>query len=285
MALTKVVFWDVQHGHATYVRSPNGRHVVVDLGIGSYSGSSTFSPLLHLRDQEGVDRLDYVVITHPHLDHIDDILNFDALNPRALQRPKHLTGEEILEGVREQDMQKFFKYLAIDDRYNSPVAGANDPKNPDNYGGLVIRTFVPRNCGRSNLNNHSVVAVFEDSGLRVVVPGDNEPCSLTELMEDPQFVAAVKDSDVLLAPHHGRESGYYSDFVNLVNPRLAVVSDGRAQGTDASSKYSKASRGWKVHHRKGGSSNRSCLTTRSDGDIVVNFGRGESGTVLQVVID
>ena len=85
---TKVVFWDVQHGHATYIKSPNDRHIVVDLGIGDYSEkNSCFSPLQHIRYEYGVTQLNYVIITHPHLDHIDDILNFDALSPQILLRP------------------------------------------------------------------------------------------------------------------------------------------------------------------------------------------------------
>jgi len=43
-------FWDVQHGHATYVNSPNDRHIVIDLGTGSYQDfNEEFSPLIHLK--------------------------------------------------------------------------------------------------------------------------------------------------------------------------------------------------------------------------------------------
>lgn len=93
----EMVFWDVQHGHATYIKTPNNRHIVIDLGTGDYSGGNTaFSPLMHLKNNYSVDQLDYVVITHPHLDHIDDILNFDLLNPKVLSRPKELTNEEVM---------------------------------------------------------------------------------------------------------------------------------------------------------------------------------------------
>lgn len=45
----EMVFWDVQHGHATYLKTPNGRHIVIDLGIGSWDDNNQiFSPLLHL---------------------------------------------------------------------------------------------------------------------------------------------------------------------------------------------------------------------------------------------
>jgi beta-lactamase superfamily II metal-dependent hydrolase len=88
--MLKVVVWDVQHGHATYIRTPNGKHIVIDLGIGSYERSSAdFSPLLHLKKEWRVNQLDSVIITHPHRDHIDDIFNFDKLTPKTLSRPKH----------------------------------------------------------------------------------------------------------------------------------------------------------------------------------------------------
>ncbi len=44
-----IVFWDVKHGHATYIKTPNGKSIVIDLGRGSYSKKSLkFSPLTHL---------------------------------------------------------------------------------------------------------------------------------------------------------------------------------------------------------------------------------------------
>jgi len=61
--MLEFVIWDVQHGHSTYVDTPNGRHMVIDLGIGSYGRNAVFSPLLHLKNKYGVPRLDYVVIT------------------------------------------------------------------------------------------------------------------------------------------------------------------------------------------------------------------------------
>ena len=45
-----IVFWDVDHGHATYLKTPNGRHIVIDLGTGSFGPQKTFSPLTHLKN-------------------------------------------------------------------------------------------------------------------------------------------------------------------------------------------------------------------------------------------
>jgi beta-lactamase superfamily II metal-dependent hydrolase len=282
MSELAVYFWDVQHGHAAFVRTPNGRFMVFDLGIGDYSlHDERFSPLLHIRDTFGVERLDYVCVSHPHLDHIDDILNLELLNPRAFRRPSHLTRSEVMANVRQVDRPKFEKYCELNERYSHPISLESDLSlsNPKNWGGVNVKMFTPTTCPRNNFNNHSVVAVLEYLGLKVVIPGDNEVLSFNELMLKDEFKIAVANADVLLAPHHGRDSGYDPDFVSLVNPRITVVSDGRFCDTSANARYSRLSRGWLVHSRSGANSiERQCLTTNSDGHIEVKIGpNGPSG--------
>ncbi|BCU07202.1 hypothetical protein Atep_18790 [Allochromatium tepidum] len=53
MPEAKIIFWDVEHGHASYLCTPNGRHIVIDLGTGSYDSGDEFSPLNHLKYHYG----------------------------------------------------------------------------------------------------------------------------------------------------------------------------------------------------------------------------------------
>ena len=87
----RLTMWNVQHGSAAYIQTPNGKNIAIDLGAGD-----GFSPLQHLR-QNGIRNLDHVTITHPHMDHIDDILNlnFDVFVPTTLCAPLHLTENDI----------------------------------------------------------------------------------------------------------------------------------------------------------------------------------------------
>ncbi len=32
--------WDVQHGNAIYINTPNNKHIVINLGVGEYSGKN-----------------------------------------------------------------------------------------------------------------------------------------------------------------------------------------------------------------------------------------------------
>ena len=205
------IVWNVQHGSAAYIQTPNGKHIAIDLGAGD-----SFSPLQHLR-QNGIRNLDHVTITHPHMDHIDDILNLnlDVFVPTTLCAPLHLTENDIRSGnpqLSQEAEDKIRKYREITGGDGS-VDPQNDVTKPENNGNVSVKTFVPCQASTGNLNNHSVVTVLEYSGVKILIPGDNEPPSWEELLKRPDFVAAIAGTHVLVAPHHGRESGFHSPVV------------------------------------------------------------------------
>lgn len=274
--------YDVQLGLAVHIKAPNGKYIIIDLGTGA-QGSGNESPL----QKRLYDDIGFMIITHPHLDHIDDILNFDKNAPTILHRATSITNEEVMSGVRECDKPKFKKYCEVNDRYSSPVSVTTDPYNPDNYGGLAIHVFKTSSCDKANFNNFSSIAVFDLAGCRIVVCGDNEKESLDFLMKQELFKEAVKKADILVAPHHGRESGYQDDFVSWVNPALTIISDTKKSNASAVDKYLKKTRGWKVWDRNGNSSERFCLTTRSDGNIKVTFGESDdpNSSILVVSLE
>lgn len=210
------------------------------------------------------------------------------VSPKVLNRPRHITNEEVMEGVQEKDRKKMEKYCEINNRFNTDIAedSVNNTSKPENWGGLKIQTFTPRTCNHNNFNNHSIIVVIEYATTKIVIPGDNQKCSYDELMSSSSFMAAIKDADILLAPHHGRESGYNVDFINQVNPKLTVVSDGRFCETSANGRYSAKSSGWTVHKKSGNSETRKCLTTNTDGEVVAKFGFGsENKPYLAVTIE
>jgi beta-lactamase superfamily II metal-dependent hydrolase len=269
-----VKIWDVKHGHATYIRTPNGRHIVVDLGTGTFSGSNDiFSPLLYLKHYYKVNKIDYCIITHPHMDHIDDIMNLMVLSPKILLRPKHIPDDILLKGVRDFELPKIKEYLRIHHKYNRPIESNdyNYPGNPNNWGGLKISTFHPKNCSISNLNNQSIVTVFEYATTKIVIPGDNESASWNELLKNDEFVQKIKNADIYLASHHGRESGYHEEVINIINPSLTVVSDASFHENSNIERYRRKSRGWMVYHGDLKKS-RKTLSTYNDGVITIKAG-------------
>lgn len=282
-----VVIWDVQHGSAAYLKTPSSKHFAIDLGVGSYgSTNEAFSPLLHLKHNWHVPQLDGVIISHPHSDHLDDIDNFYALAPKTLIRPKHLTDSEVRAGNRATELGVVETYIGISNYYSGTMAEGESPFLASNNGGVEIQTFTPEKSATSNLNNHSIVTVLSYEQCKMLIPGDNEPPSWNELLEQPRFRSAISGTDILVAPHHGRESGYSPELFNYISPYLTIVSDGRFGDTSATSRYSAKSRGLTVFNRSGGSQLRKCVTTRSDGVVVLKIGKDSSGRrLINVKID
>ncbi|WP_293670321.1 MBL fold metallo-hydrolase [uncultured Parabacteroides sp.] len=277
--MVEIIIWDVQHGSASYIKSPNGRHIIVDAGLGSYENSDkAFSPLYHLWKNYGVKQIDYAILTHPHKDHIEDINNLIELTPKVLRRPKHLTRDDIISPqTAKMDIPLYEKYIEFSNKYTSNVSGTmNDPTKPENYGGLKIQTFSTVNCATCNLNNQSIISVFSYANSKIVIAGDNESPSYNELFEDISFKNAIKDADILVASHHGRASGYHDEFVKLVKlvkPKLTIISDSSKKETSVVTDYGMISSGWTVFSRTDGSSmKRSTLSTYNDGHIVIKMG-------------
>lgn len=282
--MLKLKIWDVKHGSAAYINTPGDKHFVIDLGTGSFGDfNEEFSPLMHLKDNYGVEFLDEVIITHPHTDHLDDIFNFDSLSPKVLNRPKHLTEEDIRKANPDSDNDIINKYLEINDRYSVPLNESNNPGLPENNGGVSFKHYTPKECGRSNINNHSVVTIIEYLGVKILIPGDNESPSWDELLNNDGFLSDINGTNIYVASHHGRESGYSSELFKHIEPCLVIVSDDKETDTSITRKYSEKASGWTVNSRKDDSSEmRYCLTTRKDGMIEITVYKDDENKYLVV---
>lgn len=271
----QILIHGVGHGQAVHGFTPAGQTVVIDLGC-----SSAFSPLEWL---SGITKtIDSLNITHPHGDHIDEFLLLKEMgfNVRQLWRPNWLPKEEVYKQNQSSYLDKIDAYFEMSDHYTGTISSGELVGDPAVSGGVSITQFYSKNCGVSNLNNHSGVIVFEYLGVSIVIPGDNEPASWRELIKQPKFVSAMNSANVFMASHHGRESGYCADIFEQ-KPNLCVISDGRVQDTDAGQRYSYHATGWNVNKRSNlPSEERYCVTTRRDGYIDIKVGKNPNGNVF-----
>lgn len=270
-----MVVWDVQHGNAIYMRTPNGTNIMFDIGTGSYAEGKEFSPLKYLKSKLGTDfTLDYLVISHPHADHISDIKNMfeENLKPRVLSRPKGIDEGFIRSSNKSEDSDLIKLYLELDKTYTAPVPEHINPHYPQNNGGVEIQIFFQQERGLSNLNNHSLVAVVSYRGQKILLPGDLEEPGWKALLEREDFREAIEGTTIYVASHHGREAGYCSDIFQLFKPDVVLVSDGRFSDTSVTDRYYNHAKGAEVIYRKTNEKDiRYVVTTRSDGSIYIEI--------------
>ena len=264
--------WAVDLGLAVHVEAPNGRYIVIDLG-----SKDGVSPLQALSGKD----VGYMVITHPHHDHFSDIKNIDCAMPVVLWRVKSYTKDELLDGVRDSEIDDFMRYCDFEKTFNSKVSDDNKPSTGIPFGGLSARVLSTKQCDKRNKNNFSAIVVLQLGNAKVVVCGDNEKDSFDELMSNEDFKEAVAGAFVLVAPHHGRDSGFHEKFVELVKPYITIISDTKRGTTSVTEKYEAYTKGYNVHNMSSGYlEKRLCLTTRKDGNIKVVFGESENPQYL-----
>ena len=264
--------WAVDLGLAVHVEAPNGRYIVIDLG-----SKDGVSPLQALSGKD----VGYMVITHPHHDHFSDIKNIDCAKPVVLWRVKSYTKDELLDGVRDSEIDDFMRYCDFEKTFNSKVSDDNKPSTGIPFGGLSARVLSTKLCDKRNKNNFSAIVVLQLGNAKVVVCGDNEKDSFDELMSNEDFKEAVAGAFVLVAPHHGRDSGFHEKFVELVKPYITIISDTKRGTTSVTEKYEAYTKGYNVHNMSSGYlEKRLCLTTRKDGNIKVEFGESENPQYL-----
>lgn len=264
--------WAVDLGLAVHVEAPNGRYIVIDLG-----SKDGVSPLQALSGKD----VGYMVITHPHHDHFSDIKNIDCAKPVVLWRVKTYTKDELLDGVRDSEIDDFMRYCDFEKTFNSKVSDDNKPSTGIPFGGLSARVLSTKQCDKRNKNNFSAIVVLQLGNAKVVVCGDNEKDSFDELMSNEDFKEAVAGAFVLVAPHHGRDSGFHEKFVELVKPYITIISDTKRGTTSVTEKYEAYTKGYNVHNMSSGYlEKRLCLTTRKDGNIKVVFGESENPQYL-----
>ncbi|BAQ49429.1 predicted hydrolase (plasmid) [Methylobacterium aquaticum] len=90
-------------------------------------------------------------------------------------------------------------------------------------------------CNTAGLSNDiSIVLRVHHAGKSVLLPGDVEKLAWDNMVN---FYGSRLKSDFLKASHHGRDTGYHLEALQMIRPVMTFVSVGRKPSTDASHKY------------------------------------------------
>lgn len=255
-----VRIWDIGHGLSVRIRTPSGQNHLIDAG-----SDTEFSPAEHIRDyywQDG-DKLDYLIISHFDADHVSglpDVLEYLGA-PSTYLRNKSVPKDEMY-GDQTLEYQKALARL--DNRYNSPVPFATSPRNREVNGDIdIVSKQLSWDEAGGNRNNISIVVSYLYGSSLIVFPGDIEPDGWDTLLKergrflDDQLNRAA--SRVLVAPHHGRESGFSQAMIDYIRPDLVVVSDALGAG-ETDSRFYTAGSGLEVRGEV-----RKCISTKTRG--------------------
>lgn len=217
-ATLRITFFSVGQGESTLITFPDGRRMLVDGGGSPHEngmdvGRQLLAPALW---SMGVDRLDMVVLTHPHPDHIKGLISLAALFP---------VGEFWESGgaTAVGDHAKLRETLAA---RRVPVHHFTSALAPFSIGDVRIEPLAPVSRPAAeperDQNDDSIVFRLVYGEFSMLFTGDIGRSAEERLLGEP----AELDCTVLKVPHHGSRHSSSSRFLDAASPRLALISAG-----------------------------------------------------------
>ena len=203
-----VWFLDVGQGDAILIRSPGGKLMLVDAG-----SSDKFYAVYHKMEELGVDRLDAIVCTHAHEDHIGAM-------PKVIET--YGVGSAYFpHGAKREDYEEV--YAALDAKGVSPkTVTATMTSFIDFDPEIEVRVLSPFDTDYEDENEGSLVLRVSYGNTSVLLAADVG--ALAERLMLKALPNALFDSDILKLGHHGSYSSTSEKFLKAVSPGLAVAS-------------------------------------------------------------
>lgn len=199
-----VHFLDIGQGDSIFVELPNGECMLIDAGVAN-KGEFIESYI----SESGYNKIDYLVATHPHADHIGSmayiVSNMDigqVYMPNVSTTTK--TYEKLLEAIQQKGL-----------KIKSAKAGMNIVEESD----LSVDILAPVKIDEDELNNCSIIIKITYGYDSYLFIGDAEK-------EELDTVSSDMSADVLKVGHHGSRTSTTEKFLEQVNPKYAVISCG-----------------------------------------------------------
>jgi competence protein ComEC len=216
-----ISFPDVGQGDCSLIELPGGQRILID-GGGTRDnrfdiGRRILAPWLW---NKGIRKLDLVVLSHPHPDHMNGLVSilkkFEVSDVWESGLDTDLPGhDEFSVQIRERTIRH--RLVSADD---APIM----------LGDTTISVLHPRRGfdarerqAYAAENNRSLVMRIKSEDGTFLFTGDIGTGAERDILEN---VPEMK-TDLIKVPHHGSKSSSSEDFVSQTHPEVAIMTVGR----------------------------------------------------------
>lgn len=208
----ETIAFDVQNADAFLLKTPKDKYFLIDSGKMSYNGGKTQAKMVileYLKDN-GIKNIEGLVITHFDSDHaggaVDLINNLNIKNVyvNSLNDKSRIAGEVYANAKNKTRLQ-----LAE----NNQIIYKEDS--------LVIKNFIGEFKGEKFENENSIITLVSNRDFDELFMGDAGIDAFEKIKNYlPQKV------EILKIGHHGAKNVVNKEFLDRINPQLAIISTG-----------------------------------------------------------
>lgn len=209
----KVTFIDVWQGDCILVQAPSGKTLLIDAGDKG-KGKDVVVPYLQ---KIGVNKLDYIIATHAHSDHIggmDEVIDSQIKVLNVIKSPlanNTKTYRAFLESVKQK---------------GAKLTNSQPGQTLDLGPGVNAVILAPIKDYADNLNNSSVVLrVTFNNNVSFLFTGDAEREVEADMLG--KYQSKELQAQVLKVGHHASRSSTSRAFLEKVKPQYAVIMCGK----------------------------------------------------------
>lgn len=207
---TYFYFLDVGQGDSMFILTENKKSIIIDTGgkitykkenwaVRNSSYSICEDTLVPFYKSLGINKIDYMFITHGDVDHAKEA---KCIEQSMNVKQSFINIDEVTEYEKLYNYKKFGNsFIKID---NVKIYNIND----NLY---------------DNENDNSLVLLIEINDLKFLLMGDAGVLVEKNLMDRYN----LKEIDILKVGHHGSKSSSSKEFIDEVNPKYSIISVGK----------------------------------------------------------
>lgn len=217
----KLYFIDVGQGDSCLIKTETNKTILIDGGgseTGSYDvGRNVLVP--YLLDRK-ITRVDYMIISHFDSDHVKGLFTvIEKLNVK---------NAVIAQQGELSDNYRYFEKLAKSKSVNVITVKAGDRLQIDKSTFIDILWPTKDLIHENILNNNSIVCKLNYKNVSFLFSGDIEKVAEEKIIQlyGKSDVSPLK-STVLKVAHHGSKSSSIQDFIECIQPKIALIGVGK----------------------------------------------------------